>query len=118
MNITPIRNDEDLRRALAAVSDLMEVEPDLGTPESDRLDVLTTLIEAYEEKHFPIGPPDPVEAIRFRMDQSGMTVKDLVPHIGHTNRVYEVLNGKRALTLRMIQNLHHQLGIPAEALIA
>ena len=118
MRITPIRNDEDLARALAVISDLMDSDPAPGTEESDRLDVLTTLVEAYEQKNVPIGPPDAIEAIRFRMEQGGLTPKDLVPLIGKTNRVYEVLNGTRPLTLRMIRNLHHELGIPAEALVA
>jgi HTH-type transcriptional regulator/antitoxin HigA len=81
------------------------------------LDVLTILVEAYEAKHFQIGPPDPVEAIKLRMEQSGLTVKDLEPMIGKSKRVYEVLNRKRPLTLAMIRRLHTQLGIPAQVLI-
>jgi HTH-type transcriptional regulator / antitoxin HigA len=83
-----------------------------------RLDVLSTLIEAYERKHHPIDLPDPVEAIKFRMDQAGLSVKDLEPMIGQPNRVYEVLNHKRPLTLRMIRNLNKGLGISAQVLIA
>jgi HTH-type transcriptional regulator/antitoxin HigA len=82
------------------------------------LDILTTLVQAYEAKHFPIGTPDPIEAIKFRIEQSGLTVKDLEPIIGKSNRVYEVLNRKRPLTLAMIRRLHEELGIPAEVLIA
>lgn len=82
------------------------------------LEVLATLVEAYEQKHFPIDAPDPVEAIKFRMEQSGLSPKDLEPYIGQSNRVYEVLNRKRPLTLRMIRNLHRGLGIPARVLIA
>ena len=77
-----------------------------------------TLVEAYERKHYPISPPDPIEAIKFRMDQNGISVKDLEPLIGKSNRVYEVLNRKRPLTLAMIRRLHSALGIPAEVLIA
>ena len=87
------------------------------TPEGDRLDVLATLVEAYERKHFPLDAPDPIEAIKFVMEQRGLTVKDLEPAIGKSNRVYEVLAHKRPLTLRMIQGLHSLIGIPAESLI-
>ena len=87
-------------------------------PEGDRLDVLTTLVQAYEVRQFPLGAPDPIEAIKFRMDQGGLTVKDLEPLIGRSNRVYEVLDHKRPLTLAMIRRLHRSLGIPAEVLIA
>lgn len=92
--------------------------PELGTPDGDRLDILVTLVQAYESKHAPISAPDPVEAIKFRMEQSGLSVKDLEPIIGKSNRVYEVLNRKRPLTLAMIRWLHRKLGIPAEVLIA
>jgi HTH-type transcriptional regulator/antitoxin HigA len=96
----------------------MASDPEPGTPEGDRLDILATLVQAYEARHFPIGAPDPVEAIKFRMEQGGLTVKDLEPIIGRSNRVYEVLNHKRPLTLAMIRRLHRSLGIPAEVLIA
>ena len=89
----------------------------LESPEGERLDVLTTLVEAYESKHYPMELPDPVEAIRFEMERCGLTVKDLEPMIGKSNRVYEILNHKRSLTLKMIWNLHEELGIPAESLI-
>ena len=88
-----------------------------GSAEGDRFEVLITLVEAYEAKHYPIELPDPVEAIKFRMEQAGLTPKDLVPFIGRLNRVYEVLNRKRPLTLNMIWRLHQKLGIPAECLI-
>lgn len=117
MQINPIRTEADYKATLKEVSSLMESDPDLGTPEGDRLDVLATLVQAYEEKHYPIDLPDPVEAIKFRMEQAGLTAKDLEPMIGRRNRVYEVLNRKRALTLPMIWKLHQQLGIPAESLI-
>lgn len=96
----------------------METDPAPGTPKGDRLDILATLVQAYEARHFPIGAPDPVEAIKFRMEHSGLTVKDLEPIIGRPNRVYEVLSRKRPLTLAMIRRLHRSLGIPAEVLIA
>lgn len=115
MEIKPIHTEEDYRAALREIEALMGAEE--NTPEGDRLDVLTTLVEAYENKHFPMELPDPVDAIKFRMEQSGLTPKDLVPMIGRLNRVYEVLNHKRALTLNMIWRLHRELGIPAECLI-
>ncbi len=115
MNIKPIRTDTNYRATLTEVEALMMAE--LNTPEGEKLDVLVTLIEAYERRHFPLDLPDPVEAIKFAMEQKGLTIKDLEPMIGKSNRVYEVLNRKRALTLRMIQKLHQELGIPAESLI-
>lgn len=117
MNIRPIRNEEDHRAALRELSAFFDREPEPGTEDGDRFEILLTLVEAYEAKHAPVMPPDPIEAIRFRMEQGGLTVKDLVPSIGQPNRVYEVLNGKRGLTLEMIRNLHRNLGIPAESLI-
>ncbi|ASL25066.1 helix-turn-helix domain-containing protein [Azotobacter chroococcum] len=117
MDIRPIRTDQDYRAALKEVSALFDHEPEPGTPEGDRFDVMVTLIEAYESKHFPVDLPNPIDAIKFRMEQSGLTAKDLEPAIGRTNRVYEVLNGKRALTLPMVWRLHSMFGIPAESLI-
>ena len=115
MDIKPIKTDEDYRANLLEIESLMNAEPD--TPEGERLDVLVTLVESYEQKHFPLDLPDPVEAIKFVMDQRGLTAKDLEPMIGRSNRVYEVLNHKRPLTLKMIWKLHSELGIPAECLI-
>ncbi|WKC46032.1 helix-turn-helix domain-containing protein [Pseudomonas veronii] len=117
MNIRPIHTEQDYQEALKAVSLLFDNEPEPGTPEGDYLEVMITLIEAYEAKHFPVDLPNPVDAIRFRMEQSGLSATDLVPAIGRKNRVYEVLNGKRALTLPMIWKLHEMFGIPAESLI-
>ena len=117
MNIHPIRTKTDYKRALREVSAYFDDEPEPGSAEGDRFEILLTLVEAYEAKHFPIAAPDPIEAIRFRMEQGGLTVKDLVPSIGQPNRVYEVLNRKRGLTLEMIRNLHRNLRIPAESLI-
>jgi HTH-type transcriptional regulator / antitoxin HigA len=117
MEIRPIRIEADYEAALREVSPYFDKEPTPGTPEGDRFEILLTLINAYEEKHHAIAPPDPIEAIKFRMEQAGLTPKDLEPMIGRTNRVYEILNGTRPLTLPMIRRLHSQLGIPAESLI-
>ncbi|MET3105276.1 HTH-type transcriptional regulator/antitoxin HigA [Oxalobacteraceae bacterium GrIS 2.11] len=115
MEIKPIRTKTDHRNALKEIESLMMAKP--GTSEGDRLDVLVTLVEAYETKHYPIDLPDPVEAIKFYMEKTGMTVKDLEPMIGKSNRVYEILNHTRPLTLAMIRKLHSGLGIPVESLI-
>ena len=115
MDIKPIKTKADYRAMLKEIDSLMGAK--YFTPEGERLDVLVTLIEAYEAKHYPIDLPDPVEAIKFAMEQRGLTVKDLVPMIGGTNRVYEVLNRKRPLSLTMIRRLHKGLGISAECLI-
>ena len=118
MEIRPIHTEADYQAALQEVSALMDQDPDAGTPDGDRLDVLATLVQAYEAKHYPIAPPDPIEAIKFRMEQGGLSIKDLEPLIGRSNRVYEVLGRTRPLTLPMIRRLHKGLGIPAEVLIA
>jgi len=115
MEIRPIKTRADYRAALKALESLMNAR--VNTPEGDRLDVLVTLVEAYERKQFPMDLPDAVEAIKFRMEQQGLTPRDLEPMIGRSNRVYEVLNRKRGLTLAMIQKLHLGLGIPAESLL-
>ena len=117
MNIKPVRTAKDHKAALAEISKLMGTDPDIGTPKGDRLDVLVTLVQAYEAKHFPMALPDPVEAIKFRMEQQGLKPKDLEPMIGKSNRVYEVLTRKRSLTIGMIRKLHSGLGIPAHSLI-
>lgn len=115
MDVKPIRTKADYKGALKAVASLMGAKA--RSPAGERLDVLVTLIEAYERQHFPMDLPDAVEAIKFRMEQQGLTAKDLEPLIGRSNRVYEVLNRKRSLTLAMIQKLHAGLGIPAESLL-
>ena len=115
MDIKPIRTKADYRAALKEIESLISAEP--NTPEGDRLDVLVTLVEAYEKKHYRFDLPDPIEAIKFRMEQGGLTPRDLVPMIGQINRVYEVLNRRRPLTLPMIRRLHRDLGIPAESLL-
>jgi HTH-type transcriptional regulator/antitoxin HigA len=115
MNIKPIKTKVDYRAALKEIEALMTARA--GSPEGERLDILVTLVEAYEKRHFHFDLPDPVEAIKFRMEQMALAPKDLVPMIGQINRVYEVLNRKRSLTLQMIRRLHQKLGIPAESLI-
>lgn len=113
--VRPIRTAEDHEAALAEVERLWGAKA--GTREGDRLDVLVTLIEAYEAQHYPMDPPDPIDAIKFRMEQQGLTRRDLEAMIGTRTRVAEVLNGKRGLSIAMIRRLHEQLGIPAEVLI-
>ncbi|MFH1044113.1 MAG: helix-turn-helix domain-containing protein [Pseudomonadota bacterium] len=116
MKIKPIRNDDDLRAALRRLDAVFQAK--VGTPEADEMEVLVTLIEAYENKHYPISPPDPVEAIKFRIEQQGLTLRDLEAYIGPSGRVSEVLNGKRPLSLRMVKRLHDGLRIPYESLLA
>jgi len=113
--LKPIRTEADYERALAEVEALWGAKS--GTPKGDRLDVLATLIDAYEAQHHPMDPPDPVEAIKFRMEQQGLTRKDLEPVIGTRTRVAEILNRKRNLSIGMIRRLHARLGISAEVLI-
>lgn len=115
MNIFPIRTEADYEKALSRIEMLMDAE--FNTPEGDELDILTTLVENYEAKHFPIPQCDPIEAIRFRMDQMGLEDKDLTPIIGSRSKVSEVLNHKRQLSISMIRNLHAQLNVPYESLI-
>ena len=116
MHIRPIKNEEDYLQVLAYIESLMDAKPD--TPQMDALEVLTTLVEAYEEQHHKIEAPDPIEAIKFRMEQEGLKQKDLVAMIGSKSRVSEILNRKRKLTIEMIRNLHKQLHIPVESLFA
>lgn len=117
MEIRPIKTEQDYLAARREVSAFFDNEPVPGSADGDRFEVLVTLVESYETKHYPIELADPVEAIKFRMDQAGLTPKDLVPFIGRLNRVYEILNRKRPLTLKMIWKLNQKLGIPAECLI-
>ena len=114
MNIKPIKNEEDYSQTLSYIENLMNAKP--NTPQMDELEVLTTLIEAYEEQHYKIEAPDPIEAIKFRMEQEGLKQKDLVAIVGSKSRVSEILNKKRKLTIEMIRNLHTQLHIPIESL--
>ena len=118
MNVKPIRTEDDYKAAMRMLSSFFDNEPEPGTEEGDRFEVMLTLVQAYEAKHFAVLPPDPVDAIKFRMEQQGLTVSDMKPYIGPPNRVYEVLSCKRGLSLSMIRRLHTGLGIPADALIA
>jgi HTH-type transcriptional regulator/antitoxin HigA len=113
--LKPIRSKADYKNALAEVERLWGAKS--GTPPGDRLDILATLIDAYEDEHYPIDPPDPIEAIKFRMEQLGLRRKDLEPLIGTRTRVAEILNRRRSLSIAMIRRLHDRLGIPADVLI-
>ena len=115
VTVRPVRTEADYDAALRDINALMDARP--GTPDGDRLDVLVTLVQAYEARHHPVAPPDPVDAIRFRMEQSGLTPRDLEPYIGSRARVSEVLNRRRALTLPMIRRLADGLQIAAEVLV-
>ena len=115
MDIHPIRTEADYQAALEEIQSLFDAAP--NTPQGDKLDVLATLVEAYEERQYPIPAPDPIEAVQYFMESRGLTRKDLEPYIGNRARVSEVLNRKRPLTLRMIQRLHNMLGIPADMLL-
>ncbi|MCP4472835.1 MAG: transcriptional regulator [Gammaproteobacteria bacterium] len=115
MDIKPVKTEADYRAALDEIESLMTAEAE--SADGEKLDIMVTLIEAYEARHFPLDLPDPVEAIKFEMERKGLTIKDLEPMIGKSNRVYEILNHKRSLTLSMIRKLHDNLGIPAESLI-
>jgi len=110
-----IKTQQDYERALSRIENLMDAEA--GTPEADELELLTALVEMYEDRHYPISPPDPIDAIRFRMEQLGLKPKDLIPYLGSRSKVSEVLSRKRPLTLSMMRSLHKGLGIPAEVLL-
>ena len=114
MNIRPIKSEKDYIDTLNQIEKLMESKP--NTPQMDKLEVLTTLIESYEEQHYKIDAPDPIEAIKFRMEQEGLKQKDLVSIVGSKSRVSEILNKKRKLTIEMIRSLHKQLHIPIDSL--
>jgi HTH-type transcriptional regulator/antitoxin HigA len=115
MNIRPLKTEDDYKSALGEIEGLFDAEP--GTPDADRLEVLVTLVEAYENAHFPIPLPDPIEAIKFRMEAQGLTRVDLEPFIGSRARVSEILNKRRHLTLEMIRKLERGLGIPSSVLV-
>src|SRR6266446_225777 len=114
-NLKPIRTEADYEVALAEIERLWGAPA--GTPEGDRLDILATLVDAYENEHYPMDPPDPIEAIKFRMEQQGLTRRDLEGILGTRTRVAEVLNRRRGLSINMIRRLHERLGISAEVLI-
>jgi HTH-type transcriptional regulator/antitoxin HigA len=115
MDIRPIRTDKDHAAALREIEGLMDAKS--GSPEGERLDVLVTLVEAYEARRYPVDAPDPIEAIRFMMEQKGLTRRDLEPAIGSSGRVAEILNRKRPLTLPMIRKLRALLELPADLLV-
>lgn len=116
MKIRPIKTEQDYDQAIQRIEQLWGSKKD--TPEGDELDLLATLVEAYEMQHFPIAPPHPVDALRFRMEQMGLTKSDLAKYLGSPSRVSEVLSGKRQLSLSMIKKLYRELKIPAEVLLA
>ena len=116
MIVKPIRSEKDLRAAFKRLDVIFQAPA--RTPEADEMEVLVTLIESYENKHYPISPPDPIEAIKFRMEQQGLSPADLQPYIGASGRVSEVLSRKRPLSLRMVKRLHEGLKIPYESLLA
>ena len=116
MDIRPIRTEQDYDFAINRIEELWGAKKD--SIEGDELDLLVTLVESYEMKHYPIAPPDPIDAIKFRMEQMGMTKTDLVKYLGSQSRVSEILNRKRSLTLGMIKSLYKELKIPAEILLA
>lgn len=116
MNIKPIRTEQDYKNSITRIEELWGAKRD--TIEGDELDLLITLVESYEMKHFPIAPPDPIDAIKFRMEQMGMTRSDMVKYLGSQSRVSEVLNGKRGLTLKMVKSLYKDLKISPEILLA
>jgi HTH-type transcriptional regulator/antitoxin HigA len=115
MEIRPIKTEADYQVALARIADLMEAGP--NTPAGERLDVLVTLVQAYEEKHWRIDPPDPIEVIKLRLEEERISRRDLEWALGSRSRVSEILNRRRPLTIEMIRRLHQKLGIPAESLI-
>mgnify|MGYP000025745548 FL=1 len=116
MNIKPIRNDCDLQNSFRQLEQVFQAKS--GTKEADDREVLVTLIEAYENKYYPILPPDPVDAIKFRMEQQGLKSRDLEQYIGSSGRVSDIINRKRPLSLKMIKSLHKNLHIPYESLLA
>jgi HTH-type transcriptional regulator / antitoxin HigA len=115
MDIRPIKTEQDYNTVLSRIEELWGAKKD--SPEGDELDLLVTILESYEMKHFPIAPPDPIDAIKFRMEQMGMSTADMVKYLGSQSRVSEVLNRKRKLSLSMIKSLYKGLKIPAEILL-
>ncbi len=116
MEIKPIKTEQDYNMSIKRIEELWGARRD--TPKGDELDLLSTLVESYEMKHYPIAPPDPIDAIKFRMEQMGMTKADMVKYLGSQSRVSEILNRKRRLTLKMVKSLYKGLKIPAEILLA
>lgn len=116
MEIRPIKTEQDYNAAIIRIEELWGAKKD--TPKGDELDLLVTLVESYETKHYPIAPPDPIDAIKFRMEQMGMTKADMIKYLGSQSRVSEILNRKRSLTLGMIKSLYKELKIPADILLS
>lgn len=116
MKVQPIKTEKDYNVAISRIEDLWGAKKD--TPQGDELDILITLVESYEMKHYPIAPPDPIDAIKFRMEQTGITKADMVQYLGSQSRVSEILNRKRSLSLKMIKTLYKELKIPAEVLLS
>lgn len=116
MTIKPVKTKKDYEAALNKIDSLLDAKP--NTPEGDLLDVITTLVEVYEQKHFAISPPDPIEAIKFRMEQLGLKQADLIKVLGGKNRVSEILNHKRELTVKMMRELYKKFNVPAESLLS
>ncbi|MEM8894062.1 MAG: hypothetical protein AAGC88_05760 [Bacteroidota bacterium] len=115
MNVKPIKTEEDYKSAISRIDELWGAKKD--TQEGDEFDLLVTLVESYEMKNYPIAPPDPIDAIKFRMEQMGMTKADMVKYLGSQSRVSEILNRKRSLTLGMVKSLYRDLKIPADVLL-
>lgn len=115
MNLKPIRNNKDLEKAFERLELIFDAK--YGSAEGDELEILSLLIENYENKHYPVGNPDPIEAIKFKMDQMGMKQKDLGKIIGFAGRASEILNKKRKLTLKMIRNINQEMNIPTDVLV-
>ncbi len=115
--IKPIRSEQDYDNAIARINQLLDKNPEPGSDDDNELDVLSTLVEVYEDEHYPILPPDPVEAIKFVMEERGMDNKQLIPLLGTKSRVSEIMNRKKPFTLKMIYKLHRALGLPLEIFI-
>lgn len=116
MEIRPIKTEQDYHSAIKRIEELWGAKKD--TPQGDELDLLVTLVESYELKYYPIAPPDPIDAIKFRMEQMGLTNSDMIKYLGSQSRVSEILNRKRKLTLKMVRALYKGLKIPASTLLA
>ncbi|MBC3918122.1 transcriptional regulator [Undibacterium sp. CY18W] len=117
MDIRPIHTQEDYKRALAEVSRLVDIDPEVGTPDGDKLEVLATLVELYEAVEYPATLPSPIDAIKFRMEMQGLRPADMTDYFGSPSKTSEVLNGHRSLSIQMIRKLHKGLGMPLEILV-
>ena len=117
MNIRPIHTDDDYKQALAEVSRLVDLDPEVASPDGDKLEVLATLVEAYEAEHYPVTLPDPIEAIKFKMEMQGLRAVDMTCYFGSPSKTSEVLSRRRSLSIAMIRKLHKGLGMPLEVLV-